>query len=383
MSYGNEASIDFSNYAKEKNARLVDLRSDTISKPSKAMKMAMINAELGDDVYGEDPTVKALEEKAAKLLGKEAAIFVTSGTMGNLIAIMIHCDVRGSEAYCSEESHPVLHEQGGAAQLAGVTLCSLRSNPDGTFCLKKLKSNLRSDRLHEPISKLVMVENTINGKVLPQSWIDELIIFAKKHSLKTHMDGARLWNASVASGIPAREIVANFDSVTFCLSKGLGAPVGSLLCGSKSFVQQARRVRKVLGGGMRQVGVLAAAGLVAIEEIIPLLKEDHRRARLIAEAVHGLGSKLFSVDLDTTKTNMVMIKVNGDENSVNAITFIDRLERVEEDCFDDKVIVRGLALTQELARLVFYYEITDEDTEAAIRKIKYVIKKLDPSLSNL
>lgn len=353
-------------------------------------------------IYIIDLLFKELQQKAASLVGKEAALFVTSGTMGNLIAsklikrkkthndrdkvlgrfltihlfqVMNHCDVRGSEAYCGEESHTFLHEQGGAAQLAGVLLSTLPNNLDGTFDLKKLEARLRSDRLHEPISKLILIENTFNGKILPQSWIDEVSIFAKKHQLKLHMDGARLWNASVGSNIDVKEIVRSCDSVNFCLSKGLGAPVGSLLCGSKTFIEKARRVRKALGGGLRQVGVLAAAGIVALEQTVPILKEDHRRAFLIADMINRLNSKVFFVDLKTTATNMVMININSDE--INAQTFVDRLEIVLDDNEDDKIIVRSLMLNSRLVRLVLYYNIDDDAVEKAIRKIRYVVKKLE------
>lgn len=373
-SYGGTAGKNIHSYAVEKNATIVDLRSDTFSKPSSAMRQAMYNAEVGDDVYEEDPTVIELQEKAASLLGKEAAIFVTSGTMGNLIAIMNHCDVRGSEAYCGEESHTYLHEQGGAAQLAGVTLSTLRNNPDGTFDLKTLETRLRSDRLHEPISKLILIENTFNGKILPQSWIEEVSILAKKHNLKLHMDGARLWNASIGSNLSAKEIVGSCDSVTFCLSKGLGAPAGSILCGSKSFVEKARRIRKVLGGGMRQVGVLAAAGLVALEKTVPILKNDHKRAFLIGETINSLGSDVFKVDLETTKTNMVMLNINSEE--ITAQDFVDRLESVFDEVEDDRVVVRSLAINSRLVRFVLYYDIDDEAVGKAVRKISHVIKKL-------
>lgn len=290
-------------------------------------------------------------------------------------AVLNHCDVRGSEAYCGEDSHIVLHEQGGAAQIGGVTVCPLPNNPDGTFDLQKLESKMKSDRQHETISKLVAVENTINGRVVPQQWIDRLAEVAKKHNLRMHMDGARLWNASVASGLPAREIVGKFDSVTFCLSKGLGAPAGSVLCGTRAFVEKARRTRKVLGGGMRQVGILAAAGIVALDEIVPLLKEDHRRAYSLATAINDMGSKIFSVDLGTTHTNMVLVSVRS--ASVGAKDFIARLVEVRDDVEDDRILVRGLALTNELARFVMYYQVIDELATAAIRKIKHVIREFE------
>ncbi|XP_076234545.1 uncharacterized protein LOC143179280 isoform X3 [Calliopsis andreniformis] len=325
------------------NVIVVDLRSDTLTKPTKRMREAMFNAEVGDDVYGEDPTVKKLEEKAAEMVGKEAAIFVTSGTMGNLIA--------------------------------RVSLRPLKNKHDGTFELSELKSYLRSDNDHEPISKLVIVENTTNGIIVPQTWIEELVTFCKKHNLKLHMDGARIWNASVGSGIPVKEIVSGFDSVTFCLSKGLGAPAGSLLCGSKAFVVAARRARKALGGGMRQVGVLAAAGLVAIEDSIPILKYDHERAFLLASSINEIQSKVFSVHLSTVQTNMIFIQV--DKNIASSQEFVNRLREVNDDNDDDKIIVKCSALNDSSVRLVICYEITDRQLMLASKKIKYVIQKLD------
>lgn len=380
MSYGgvNEGIYD---YARQKDAIIVDLRSDTFTKPTTAMRTAMFKAQVGDDVYEEDPTVKELQTTAATLLGKEDALFVTSGTMGNLIAVMNHCDVRGSEVYCGNQSHVFLHEQAGAAQIAGVGFCTLSNNDNGTFDLKSLENMIRVDSIHEPISKLVMVENTLNGKIVPQVWIEELAVVAKKYNLKMHLDGARLWNASVASNISAKDLVAPFDSVSFCLSKGLGAPVGSVLCGSKSFIANARRRRKVLGGAMRQVGVLAAAGLVALEQTVPRLVEDHRRAFTIAEAINQLNSKIFSVNLNTTHTNMIFVNVNTD-SGITAETLMKRLHQVNDSDEDDKIIIRCLALTKTLFRMVVYYDIDDSKVSAAVRKLRYVIKQLDPEVES-
>ncbi|XP_076298819.1 L-allo-threonine aldolase-like [Lasioglossum baleicum] len=376
MYYEKTSSVNST--ANLENEKIIDLRSDTLTKPTKNMRDAMANAEVGDDVFSEDPTVQLLEDKAAKLLKMKAALFVCSGTMGNLIAIMNHCDVRGSEAYCGSDAHCILHEQCGAAQLAGVSLRPLQNNPDGTFNIQELQSNLRKDRDHEPISKLVMVENTINGKIVPQNWIKELIDFCKDYDLKLHMDGARLWNASVGSGKSAAEIVAGFDSVTFCLSKGLGAPVGSVLCGSKEFIEKARRVRKVLGGGMRQVGVMAAAGIVALRDTIPILKEDHRRASEFAKSIKDTassiiirGKQVFLVDLDTVQTNMVFVKVNT--SITTATYFATRLRESCKDYKDDVVIVKCLALDDSTVRFVFYHEITDKQLLLAIKKVKHVM----------
>lgn len=294
---------------------------------------------------------------------------------------MNHCDVRGSEIYCGNQSHVFLHEQGGAAQVAGASICILPNNDDGTFDLESLEKVIRVEGIHEPVSKLVIVENTINGKIVPQEWIDDLWIMAKKHKLKMHLDGARIWNASVASKIPVKDLVARFDSVTFCLSKGLGAPVGSVLCGSKSFIANAKRRRKVLGGAMRQVGVIAAAGLIALEQTVPLLAEDHRRTLIIAKAINQLDSKIFNVNLKTIHTNIIFVNVNTD-SGISAETFTKRLHEVKDSHENDKIIVRCLALTKKLLRIVLYYDIDDSMMIAAARKLQYVIKQLDPEAKN-
>lgn len=290
---------------------------------------------------------------------------------------MNHCDVRGSEIYCGENTHIILHEQAAAAQIAGASIYYLPNNEDGTFDLKKLESAIRTDRLHEPISKLITVENPINGTILPQSWIEELMTVAKKYNLKMHLDGARMWNASIASNISAKDLAAPFDSVTFCLNKGLGAPVGSVLCGSKSFIGEAKRRRKVLGGAMRQVGVLAAAGLVALEETVPRLAEDHRKALAIARVIDQLNSRIFKVNLKNVHTNMIFVNVDS-ESGISAVTLMKRLHQVNDSNENDRVIIRCMALTEKLLRMVIYYDIDDNMIDAAIKKITYVIKELDP-----
>lgn len=291
---------------------------------------------------------------------------------------MNHCDVRGSEVYLGKESHVFNHEQGGAAQIAGASLYNLPNNHDGTFDLKMLESAIRKDKLHEPVSKLIIVENTINGKIVPQQWIDELATIARKYELKMHLDGARFWNASIASKISAKDLAAPFDSVSFCLSKGLGAPIGSMLCGSKSFIADARRRRKALGSAMRQVGVIAAAGLVALEEMVLRLEDDHRRALAIARAIDQLNSKIITVDMNTVQTNMVFLNVNSDY--ISAVTFMQRLHRVEDTHEDDKIIIRCQALTEKSIRMVLYCDINDSLVNLAIRKLTYVIKQLDSQI---
>nr|CAD7265546.1 unnamed protein product [Timema shepardi] len=270
------------------NVRVVDLRSDTLTKPTQEMRRAMFEAEVGDDVYGEDPTVNALEKKAAAMLNKEGGLFLPSATMSNLVALMSHCKERGCEVIAGDSSHMFLFEQGGAAQLGGVQMCTLPNKSDGTFDLDLMESKVRSgnDSLHEPITSLICVENTHNvcgGKVLPLDWLDELGTRARGLGIPIHMDGARLFNAAVYLKLPAARLVRDCASVSICISKGLGAPVGALLLGNKDFIQRARRVRKVLGGGMRQAGVLAAAGLVALDKMVDRLELDHRRAADIAK----------------------------------------------------------------------------------------------------
>lgn len=354
---------------------MVDLRSDTVTKPTSEMRQAMVVAEVGDDVFGEDPTVKKLEARAAEMLNKEDALFVSSGTMGNLIAIMNHCDVRGCEAYCGEDYHCLLHEQTGAAQLAGVNLRPLKTNPDGTFDLKELESKLRRDRDHEPISKLVIVENTLNGKIIPLPWLKEVASFCKRHELKLHMDGARVWNASIGSNVDIKEIVEGFDSVTFCLSKGLGAPVGSLLCGTKEFTQKSRRLRKLLGGGTRQAGILAAAGLMALNHI-PNLSEDHRKASCLASALDNF-SKFFQVDLASVQTNMVFLGINSPKPElISANVFAQRLREGQG------AIVKCFALNENLVRFVLHRDVKEEEFQLAVEKIKSVIKSLEGALGS-
>ncbi|KAJ9574649.1 hypothetical protein L9F63_008181, partial [Diploptera punctata] len=273
--------------ASKTNVRTIDLRSDTKSKPTPEMRKAMFEAAVGDDVYGEDPTVNELEEKAAAILGKESGLFIPSGTMGNLLAIMVHCNERGSEMICGDKSHTFLFEQGGPAQIAGVQISLLRNNPDGTFDLDEMEEKIRDHSdIHEPKTSLICVENTQNwcgGKVLPLKWLDELGIRAKKLNIPLHMDGARLFNAAVYLNIPASRIIRDFASATFCISKGLGAPIGSILVGDKEFIRKSRRLRKALGGGMRQVGVIAAAGIIALDSMIERLQDDHIRAKAIAK----------------------------------------------------------------------------------------------------
>jgi threonine aldolase len=290
---------------KETVMDVVDLRSDTITRPTPAMREAMAQAVVGDDVMGEDPTVNRLEEMSAERLGKEAGLFVPSGTMGNLAAVLAHCN-RGDEVIMGDQAHTFLKEAGGVAALGGVHTYTLRNHANGTIDLDELRSAIREDDLHHPVSRLVVLENTHNrcgGVVLDAAYMQKVGEIAHEHGLQLHLDGARIFNAAAACAVPAAELAAPFNTVTFCLSKGLCAPVGSVLCGSVNFIAKARRIRKQLGGGMRQAGILAAAGIVALEQMVERLIEDHRRAQRLAEGLAAVNG--INPDTLNPPTNMV------------------------------------------------------------------------------
>jgi len=291
---------------------IIDLRSDTVTKPTEEMREAMLQAEVGDDVYGEDPTVNHLQEIAAAKMGKEAGLFVPSGTMGNLIATMVHCQ-RGDEVIMGDKGHTFLYEAGGISALGGIFPHTISNQPDGTLKIDDIHHAIRSKDIHFPPTKLIILENTQNrcgGVILSREYIDEVGELARSKGLKLHMDGARIFNAAVASKTNIQDLVKSADSVTFCLSKGLCAPVGSVLCGTHEFIDQARRIRKMLGGGMRQAGILAAAGVVAIEKMVDRLEEDHRRSTIFAEGLGRLRGISFTMGLP--QTNMVFPSIDVD-----------------------------------------------------------------------
>ena len=265
---------------------MIDLRSDTVTLPTPAMRSAMADAVVGDDVYGEDPTINRLQDMAAERLGKQAAIFVPSGTMGNLAAILAHCG-RGDEIILGDKSHIFLNEQGGTAALGGIIPHIVPNQPDGTLKPGDVIDAVRGDNVHYPRSKLVCLENThntCNGSPLTAEYVSSIATIAHENNLKLHIDGARIFNAAVALNTPAAQLVKDADSVTFCLSKGLCAPVGSMICGDAQYISKVHRARKVLGGGMRQAGVLAAAGIVALEQMTERLAEDHQHAKQLQKA---------------------------------------------------------------------------------------------------
>ena len=294
----------------------IDLRSDTVTRPTQAMRAAMAAAEVGDDVYGEDPTVNRLEAMAAERLGHESAVFVPSGTQSNLLALLSHCE-RGDEYIVGQLAHTYKYEGGGGAVVGSIQPQPLDFEPDGTLDLEQVARAIKPDNIHFARTRLLCLENTQAGKVLPLAYIDEARKFVDRHGLKLHLDGARVFNAAVKLKVPVDRITTRFDSVSFCLSKGLGAPVGSVLCGSRELIAKARRWRKVTGGGMRQAGVIAAAGIVALESHVDRLAEDHANARALAKGFAAMAG--LSVDPTEVQTNMLFVTITrGDSASFSA-----------------------------------------------------------------
>lgn len=287
-------------------SEMIDLRSDTVTCPTPAMRKAMAEAEVGDDVYGEDPTVNRLQEIAAEILATEAAIFLPSGTQSNLCALLAHCG-RGDEYIVGQQAHTYMFEGGGAAVLGSIQPQPLPFMPDGTLDLGEVAANIKPDDPHFARTKLLCLENTQSGKVLPMKYLADARTLADKYALGLHLDGARVFNASVKLNIPVADISRHFDSVSVCLSKGLGAPVGSVLCGTSEIIAAAMRWRKMLGGGMRQAGVLAAAGILALTEHVKYLHQDHKNAQTLAQALHDLTD--LEVDPAAVQTNMIFARL--------------------------------------------------------------------------
>ncbi len=281
---------------------IVDLRSDTVTRPSPGMRRAMMEAELGDDVFGDDPTVNRLQAYAAELFGFEAALFFPSGTQSNLAALMSHCQ-RGEEVILGQEAHSYRYEAGGAAVLASIQPQAVANRPDGTLELAEVEAAIKPDDPHFARTRLLALENTIGGRALPRSYLEQALQLAQRRGLQTHLDGARIFNAAVQLGMPVKALCAGFDSVSACLSKGLGAPAGTVLVGGEELIARAKRARKILGGAMRQAGLIAAAGLYALENNVARLAEDHRNAERLAAGLRGLG---LSVE---QHTNMVFARI--------------------------------------------------------------------------
>ncbi|KAK7507191.1 hypothetical protein BaRGS_00001126 [Batillaria attramentaria] len=352
---------------------VVNLRSDTFTMPTPSMKQAMVTTDLGDDVYGEDPTVNKLQEECAALLGKEAALLVPTGTM-----VLSHCQGHFQEVLLGDQCHIHLYEVGGMSALAGIHPRSVTNKPDGTLDLAELSRKIRNRYdPHYPWTRVICLENTHNkcgGAVISPDYINQVRQIADANDLVMHLDGARLMNAATALGVPPSHITSQFDSISMCFSKGLSCPVGSILAGSQEFIQRALWARKALGGGMRQAGIIAAPMLIALHEIVPLLKEDHMRARKIAQAVADFGdSSVLTVDMDCVQTNIVMLHVR---HSTTSRQMCERLSQVTDEellALGERIQVQMLPFTDTAVRFVTYQGITDVDTNKTIKKLKYVL----------
>ncbi|MCG9648017.1 low-specificity L-threonine aldolase [Vibrio brasiliensis] len=330
----------------------MDFRSDTVTKPTEAMRKAMSEALVGDDVYGDDPTVNELEQWAAERHGFEAALFTTSGTQANLLGLMAHCQ-RGDEYLCGQQAHNYKYEAGGAAVLGSIQPQPIENNPDGTLDFDKLAAAIKPDDSHFARTKLLSLENTINGKVLPLSYLAEAREFVNENGLLLHLDGARVYNAAVALDVDVKEIARYFDSMTICLSKGLAAPIGSLLLGSHEFIARARRLRKMVGGGMRQAGILAAAGKLALTEQVEQLKTDHANAKRLAEGLSKING--YHVKPELVQTNIVFAKL---EPTID-------IKQVAAKLSDDGITISP----GNPIRFVTHKDVTSEDIDTLLAKL--------------
>lgn len=346
---------------------MIDLRSDTVTHPTPEMRQAMAQAEVGDDVYGEDPTINRLEELAASMLGKEAAVFVPSGSMANLVSLLSHTE-RGDEVIVGRGSHIFVNEVASAAVVGGLQFQPI-DDATGHITCEQLEEAIRGQNIHWPRSRLLCLENTHNGAggvVQTVRETDELLTLAKQHELRTHLDGARLFNAATYLGVPVSKLAEGFDSVYICLSKGLAAPVGSLTCGRREFIERARKYRKMLGGGMRQAGVLAAAGIIGLETMTKRLADDHRTARRIAEGLAGIPG--IELDLDRVQTNIIRLACTSpgiDGGQISA--------RLREHG------IIANAGGQRSMRLVTHYQVTMSDADAVVAAFRTVLSAGAPA----
>ena len=341
----------------------IDLRSDTVTKPTPEMREAMAEAEVGDDVYGDDPTLNRLEELAANMLGKESAVFVPSGTMGNLIALMVHCQ-RGEEAIVGTKSHIYLNEAGGMSALGGIMPNPIPNQDDGTLALDDILASIRTEDVHHPITRLICLENTQNacgGIPISLEYICQVSELARANHLYLHIDGARIFNAATALKVDVKELVVPADSVMFCLSKGLSSPIGSILVGTKKFISRARHIRKMLGGGMRQVGIIAAAGIISMERMSKRLGDDHERAKRLASGLSNIRG--IVLDKDTPYTNMIYFNL------------------AENISFDEKAVCEKMSKHDVLVdwasprrfRLVTHYWVDDQAVRKTIEAFRIVL----------
>jgi len=337
--------------------RTIDLRSDTVTRPTEEMRKIMAGAEVGDDVYGDDPTVNGLERRAAEMTGFEDAVFATSGTQANLIGIMSHCQ-RGDEYIVGQQAHTYKYEAGGAAVLGSIQPQPVEFEPDSTLDLEKVEEKIKADNYHFARTRLLCLENTQGGKPLPLDYLQKASEFAKRKHLKLHLDGARLFNAVIAQGVAITEITEGFDSLSICLSKGLGAPVGSLLCGTSEYISEARKWRKMVGGGMRQTGIVAAAGMYALENNIARLAEDHENAQILARGLNDIEG--LSVQQNEAQTNMAFVSLEEKKAKQLALYLQEK----------SILITPG-----KRTRMVTHLDITTEDILFVLQEIRHFLEK--------
>jgi threonine aldolase len=335
--------------------KIIDLRSDTVTKPTEPMRQAMLNAEVGDDVYGEDPTVNHLQNMAAELAGKDAGLFVPTGTQGNLLAILSHCQ-RGEEFIAGQQAHCYRYEGGGAAVFGGVQPQPIDFEADGRLDLHKVAEMIKPADSHFAITRLLCLENTQSGKVLPLEYQADVAAFAQENGLMLHLDGARVFNAAVKQQVALSEITRHYDSISFCLSKGLGSPVGSVLVGSHELIERAHRWRKMAGGGMRQAGILAAAGIYALKHNVARLADDHQNARALAEGLSAIEG--LEVEMSTVETNMVFVTSDPETQS-------QLIEALKER----GVLVGGYGKL----RLVTHHDIDAQDLPVVVEAFKKAV----------
>jgi len=338
--------------------QIIDLRSDTVTQPTPSMRKALAEAEVGDDVFGEDVTVNRLEKMAAERMGKEAALFVASGTMANIVSQMSHCG-RGDEMIIGDQSHIFFYEQGGSAAIGGIHPRTLPNQPDGTLPIQEIEAAIRPADIHFPKTRLIVLENTHNrcgGAPIDIKYLKAVRDVARAHGLAVHVDGARIFNAAISLGVDTRDLVAPADSVGFCLSKGLAAPVGSVVCGTDDFILEARRIRKMLGGGMRQAGILAAAGIVSLNEMIDRLAEDHANAQLLAWGLADMNG--LSIQPERVRTNMVYVEVTQKDMPSTALA-----KKLETEG------VLLLPVGPNKLRAVTHYHVTSDDIAVVLNRM--------------
>ena len=343
----------------------IDLRSDTVTLPTRSMLDAIASAHLGDDVFQEDPTINKLESLAAETMGKEAGLLVPSGTMANLTSVLSHCD-RGSEVILGDQAHTFMYEAGGISAFGGIHSRQISNQPDGTLKLEDIEGAIRQDNVHFPPTRLICLENTHNrcsGMPLTVEYTKNVAELAGDHGISVHVDGARIFNAATALDVNVRELSEPVDSVSFCLSKGLSAPVGSLVCGSQDFIAQARRNRKALGGGMRQAGIIAASGIVALTTMVDRISDDHRNARTLAEGIAKING--LSIALDTVRTNIVYFSL--ELHDIPGEVLVSRMSELGIHFFE---------LSPHTYRLVTHSDVDENDMEVTLEAFKTVMEDL-------